>query len=248
MTKRKYYAVVRGKRPGIYDTWDGPQGAKAQVESFPQAVYKSFPTESTAEQWYRERGGPIPIAHVRSLPPPPPASAAFPAGLAPEDQLLAGRVVIFTDGACTGNPGPGGYGVVLRYRDTVRELSGGFARTTNNRMEMLAMVEALASLQGQPAITLYSDSSYVIDALQKGWAVRWRRDGWQRTGDAGREDVKNVDLWQRLLPLYEQHDVTLVQVKGHAGIADNERCDQLAVAAAQRRGLPPDPGFAAGRR
>jgi ribonuclease HI len=147
------------------------------------------------------------------------------------------HITIYTDGSAIGNPGPGGYGVVLRYGGHVRELSGGFRWTTNNRMEILAAIEALRALNEPCTVTLYSDSQYLVDAITKGWVKRWQSKGWMRTKD---ERALNVDLWLQLLPLLEEHDVTFVWVRGHAGHPDNERCDVLAKQAAGKQDLPPD--------
>ncbi|MFA9381215.1 MAG: ribonuclease HI [Acetanaerobacterium sp.] len=136
------------------------------------------------------------------------------------------QVEIFTDGACSGNPGPGGYGVIMRYDGRERELSGGEENTTNNRMELTAVIEGLAALKERCAVTLYTDSKYVADAITKGWAEKWRQRGWKRSGN---EPALNPDLWERLLALVVQHEVNIVWVKGHAGHAENERCDRLAV-------------------
>lgn len=141
------------------------------------------------------------------------------------------QVEIFTDGACQGNPGPGGWGAVLRYQGREREISGGEAHTTNNRMELSAVIEALALLREPCEITLCSDSKYVCDAISKGWAKSWRKNGWKK---ADKKPALNSDLWERLLNLLEQHHVTIRWVKGHAGHPENERCDRLAVAAAEQ--------------
>ena len=136
------------------------------------------------------------------------------------------QVEIFTDGACSGNPGPGGYGVILRYKGVSKELSGGEEQTTNNRMELTAVITGLSALKEPCAVTLYSDSKYIIDAIQKGWAKKWRAIGWMRNA---KDPALNPDLWEKLLDLLEKHEVTFVWVKGHAGHPENERCDQLAV-------------------
>ena len=146
-------------------------------------------------------------------------------------------ITVHTDGACIGNPGPGGYGAVLEYQGTRKELSGGFRLTTNNRMELLAVIKALEALKEPCRVTVYSDSRYVVDAIENGWAKRWRAKAWMRNK---KEAAINPDLWNRLLQLTEQHDVTLQWVRGHAGNVENERCDQLAVEAASRHDLPPD--------
>lgn len=141
------------------------------------------------------------------------------------------QVELFTDGACSGNPGPGGYGVILKYKQFERELSGGEGATTNNRMELTAVIAGLEALNEPCAVTLYSDSKYVIDAIQKGWAKKWRSKGWMRTN---KEKALNPDLWEKLLNLLDKHQVELVWVKGHAGHPENERCDELAVMESQK--------------
>lgn len=140
-------------------------------------------------------------------------------------------VEIFTDGACSGNPGPGGWGAVLRYKSTEKEISGGEANTTNNRMEITAVIEALAMLKEPCNVTLYSDSQYVCNALTKGWAKKWKANNWMRNKT---DPALNPDLWEKLLTLYDKHNVTIVWVKGHAGHPENERCDRLAVAQAKK--------------
>lgn len=134
-------------------------------------------------------------------------------------------VEIFTDGACSGNPGAGGYGAIVRYKGISKEISGGESSTTNNRMELLAVVEALLLLKEPCNVTLTSDSSYVVNAINKGWLNSWVKNNWKR---ADKKPVKNVDLWQKLLPLLELHRVSFVWVKGHNGHLENERCDLLA--------------------
>jgi ribonuclease HI len=136
---------------------------------------------------------------------------------------------MYTDGACSGNPGPGGYGTVLIYNAYRKELSDGFKQTTNNRMEISGVIAGLEALKEPCAVTLYSDSRYVVDAVEKGWAVRWRRNGWMRNKE---EPALNADLWERLLVLLDKHSVKFNWVKGHAGNKENERCDELARKAA----------------
>lgn len=136
------------------------------------------------------------------------------------------HVEIFTDGACSGNPGPGGWGAVLRCGETVKELSGGEPETTNNRMELSAVIAALSALKRPCRVTLTSDSKYVIDAVTKGWAKKWQANNWIKSD---KKPALNPDLWEKLLALLDVHDVTFVWVKGHAGHPENERCDQLAV-------------------
>jgi ribonuclease HI len=147
------------------------------------------------------------------------------------------KVSIYTDGACLGNPGPGGYGAVLLYGEHRKELSGGYRLTTNNRMEILAAVVALESLREKCDIVLFSDSQYVVNAIQQGWAVRWRQNHWHRNKT---ELAVNPDLWDRLLQVTEKHKVEFRWVRGHAGNSENERCDQLAMAAAKSGNLAVD--------
>lgn len=136
------------------------------------------------------------------------------------------HVEIFTDGACSGNPGKGGWGAILRYGGVTKELSGGERETTNNRMELTAVIKALEALKEPCEVTLTSDSKYVIDAITQRWVYNWKRNGWRK---ADKKPALNVDLWELLLGLLERHRVTFVWVKGHAGHPENERCDQLAV-------------------
>ncbi|MEM1406423.1 MAG: ribonuclease HI [Bacteroidota bacterium] len=151
-------------------------------------------------------------------------------------------ITIYTDGAAKGNPGPGGYGVVMKatvngkpYR---KELSEGFLNTTNNRMELLAVIKGLESLKkAGTAVTIYSDSKYVVDAVEKGWLWGWEKKGFKNKA--------NIDLWKRFIPTFRAHKVKFQWVKGHAGIPENERCDELAVAAAESRDLKRDVGYEA---
>jgi ribonuclease HI len=150
------------------------------------------------------------------------------------------HIIIYTDGSSLGNPGPGGYGAILLYNSHTKELSGGFRCTTNNRMEILAAIEALEALTQPCRVTLHTDSQYLVNSVTKGWARRWQRNGWMRNK---KEKAINPDLWERLLTLLKTHQVEFVWVRGHAGNAGNERCDQLAREAAEQPKLPPDPGY-----
>lgn len=153
------------------------------------------------------------------------------------------RITIYTDGACSGNPGRGGYAAILTSGEFRREISGGFKRTTNNRMELLACIEALRKIRNDGAVvTLYSDSKYVVDGIAKGWARRWRENGWRK---ANKDRALNPDLWAELLDLCERHEVTFRWVRGHDGVAENELCDKLAVAASQAKRLAEDAGYEA---
>ena len=140
------------------------------------------------------------------------------------------HVELYTDGACSGNPGPGGYGAILVYAGKEKEMSGGDHSTTNNRMELLGVITGLSALREPCEVDLYSDSKYVIDALEKGWAVSWRKNGWIKSD---KKPALNADLWEVLLALTEKHRVTCHWIRGHAGHPFNERCDRLAVAAAE---------------
>ena len=135
-------------------------------------------------------------------------------------------VEIFTDGACSGNPGPGGYGAILRVGEHIKEISGGEAQTTNNRMELMGVISALSALKYPCDVVLTTDSKYVVDSVTKGWAKGWKARGWIKSD---KKPALNVDLWEKLLDLLEVHNVRFVWVKGHAGHPENERCDQLAV-------------------
>ncbi len=137
------------------------------------------------------------------------------------------EIELFTDGACSGNPGPGGWGAILRFKGTEKELSGGEKNTTNNRMELTAVIEGLSALKEPCKVRLVTDSKYVADGIGKGWAESWRKNGWRK---ADKKPALNPDLWERLLNLLELHNVEICWVKGHAGHPENERCDRLAVA------------------
>ncbi len=158
-------------------------------------------------------------------------------------KLSRPKIFLYTDGASSGNPGPGGYGVVLKCAGHEKELSGGFIRTTNNRMELLAVIKGLEAIKWQNAeVEVYSDSSYVVKAVNEGWLQTWERKGWKK--------VKNPDLWMRFLNVYRMHRVAFHWLKGHNGHPENERCDRLAVAAgagavAAGKVLPVDEGYEA---
>ncbi len=141
------------------------------------------------------------------------------------------QVEIFTDGACKGNPGPGGWGAILRYKGVEKEISGGERNTTNNRMELTAVISALRLLKESCTVTLYTDSQYVCNAINQGWAKKWKANGWMRNK---KEKALNPELWESLLELCDRHEVSFNWVKGHAGHPENERCDRLAVAEAEK--------------
>ncbi len=230
MTKKKYYAVAAGRTCGIFTDWPT---AEAQVKGFAGARYKSFASEEEARAWlddpvYRGREGKRPLAESA------PQSASPPYQSPPKQN----EILIYTDGGCLNNPGPGGYGIIIEADGEQWEISGGFRLTTNNRMELMAAIVALEELQGgRRRIHLYSDSSYLVNAVEKGWAQKWRKNGWIK-GDG--KAALNSDLWQRLLGLLEGLEVAFHWVKGHAGHEQNERCDRLAVGCARQQGLPVD--------
>ena len=186
------------------------------------------------------------LNHIQTLKPKAASSAKSTLSLKPKSPAKSNpatssdTIIIYTDGACTGNPGKGGYGAVIIDGDRRKELAGGYKLTTNNRMEMMGAIAALKSLKSNSKVKLHSDSKYIVDAVTKGWAKKWQANGWRRNK---KEMAKNPDLWQELLDLCKIHDVEFVWVKGHAGVAENERCDRLAVDAAHGSNLAVDEGY-----
>ncbi|OEU51188.1 MAG: ribonuclease HI [Desulfobacterales bacterium C00003060] len=239
--KKKYYAVAQGRKPGIYDKWYGEDGAEVQVSGFPKAIYKGHRSIKDAEKWLKGFGGTQPPARseiIRSKP------TATPRDRNPMISPGGGRVVVYTDGGCIRNPGPGGYGVVQLRGNHRQEFSGGFRLTTNNRMELMACIVGIRTLKRKSSVSVYSDSRYVVNGITKGWAKRWRSNGWMRN----RTDLAlNADLWAQLLDLCDSHSVGFVWVKGHAGNLENERCDKLATQAASQQGLAPDKAYENGK-
>lgn len=154
--------------------------------------------------------------------------------------IILKTIDIYTDGACSGNPGQGGYGVVLLYNNNRKELSGAYKITTNNRMEVTAVIKGLEALKEPCNVNLYSDSKYVVDAIEKGWVEKWRKNNWMRNKT---EKALNVDLWKTLLTLLEKHNVKFIWVKGHASNVENERCDELARTAILSGNFIDDTGY-----
>ena len=238
--KKKYYLIIKGHKSGLYKTWFGANGAAEQVQGFNNAIYKGFYTKEEALKWlgkFRDetlqKYAPNLLGLVKALP----DSQTIENN---KNLLSQGKLLIYTDGGANPNPGPGGYGVVIRNSKSKKELSGGFRLTTNNRMELLACIKALESLTEKSDAILFSDSQYVVNAVEKGWAKKWRAKNWK----APKGDLRtNHDLWEKLLSVYEKHDVEFRWVKGHAGNMDNERCDQLASQMARGRNLPVDEGY-----
>jgi ribonuclease HI len=217
MAKKKFYAVAAGRETGVFTDW---ATAEAQVKGHPGAKYKSFPTREQAVAWVED---PVYEKKIKSST----KISNTTSGPLPPD----GSVVVYTDGGSINNPGPGGYGVVILDGDNRLELDGGMRLTTNNRMEMTAALVALQNIGPRTEqIHLYSDSSYLVDGFNKGWVTRWKKNGWKKSDG---QQVLNIDLWTQLYELVAAN-VVLHWVKGHAGNELNERCDQLAVAAARR--------------
>ena len=251
MAKNRSYAVRNGRRPGIYDEWFGTLGAEAQIKGFPGAVYKGFASRGEAEAWLDNMSAkttgeqqimPFPlieetVTQKKASRRPKPV-AEGPAHHRTEETKV--DVVIYTDGGCSRNPGPGGYGVVMLEGGSRRELSGGYAWTTNNRMELTACIKGLEALERTSLVIVYSDSQYVVNGMEKGWARRWKKNDWKRNKD---EIAENSDLWSRLLDICEKHEVRFSWVRGHDGNQENERADALAVEQSQRGDLPPDHGY-----
>jgi ribonuclease HI len=216
--KKKYYAVLRGQKPGIYAKWSGENGAEAQVKGFPGARYRAFPGAREAGAWLKDPDKPLQAMEKETR---------------ETETMEKGKVIIYTDGGCIDNPGPGGYGVVLLHGGKRKELSAGYRLTTNNRMELMACIAGLKSLKFSCPVILFSDSRYVVDGMEKGWARRWKSKGWMRNAI---QPAENADLWAQLLELCDNHTVEFSWVKGHAGQAENERCDRLASKAALAEG------------
>ena len=222
--KIKFYAVRAGLNPGIYRSWEE---CRLQTEGFSQAEFKGFRSLEDARAYLAGPGQvPQPGAQRQTLPPIKPG---------PQQTIDAGsrkKVIVYTDGACTGNPGPGGYGVIMLHGERCKELSGGFRLTTNNRMEILACIAGLRALKEPCDVVIYSDSKYVVNAMTKSWALKWRSRGWKRKDKNGElHDALNPDLWAEMLELCDRHSVRFEWVRGHDGNEGNERCDTLARAA-----------------
>jgi ribonuclease HI len=228
MPPKKVYAVAKGRKPGIYNNWPA---AQSQIDGFPGAVYKGFLTLKEAEEWMKNPGFSKPGSTANKI------NVSSPASTMPKP----GEVMIYTDGGSSGNPGPGGYGIVQIFGDERSELSGGFRRTTNNRMELMGVIVALRNLVHKNLpVTICTDSSYVVNGITKGWAKSWRKNNWIKSD---KKPAVNPDLWSELLDLIEPLKVTFIWVKGHSGNPLNERCDELAVSAAKGKNLPADEGY-----
>jgi ribonuclease HI len=229
---KKYYAVARGRMPGIYDAWFGPGAAEEQVRGYAGARYKGFSSKAEAREWMKN-----PIVPKKTT------GKGHTAIARGTDTVPPGTTVMYTDGGCRGNPGNGGYGVIIIDGENRMELSQGFRLTTNNRMEMMACLVGLTVLEKPSDVVIHSDSSYVVNGIEKGWARKWRANDWMRTKN---DPAENVDLWARLLELCHIHRVRFVWVRGHAGDPENERCDELATTAADGENLSEDFAYVKG--
>ena len=254
MSKRKksYYAVARGRETGIYKKWSGEGGAEEQVKGFRGALYKGFHTRDDAKKWLQLQGSkqegskqqPGCEGHQPAQPEVEHTKAdTGQRGKSSSASRKSGGVRIYTDGGAIVNPGPGGYGVVILDGKGRKELSGGRRRTTNNRMELTACIEGLKAVKKR-SVVIYSDSRYVINGIQKGWARRWRANGWMRNKT---QSAENADMWAELLEQCDIHDVEWVWVRGHSGNRENERCDRLARSAVKKKRLPPDKAYESGK-
>ncbi len=227
---KKYYAVFQGRKPGIYLNWEE---TKAQVYSFSKPIYKSFTSLLEAENWM-------------SL--PKTVDSKKKKSVKTKEQEINTEVekpsdnsiIIYTDGACKNNPGPGGYGILLLSKSKKKEISGGYRLTTNNRMELLACIIGLEAIIKESVVNIYSDSAYVVNSINKGWAKKWKANGWKRNKN---DFADNIDLWERFLNIYDKHKVKMNWVKGHANNPGNEKCDELASNAAVSTDLQIDSAY-----
>ncbi len=263
-----YYVVAKGRKPGIYTAWFGPGGAEELIRGFSGALYRKFASLAEAERWIENPISAVAASgrttstagsatrkprlvgwdkgpHIKQSSSLPGSHAQGAGGFTlPVCDLSPGKIVVYTDGGCLGNPGPGGYGVIIIAGETRIELAEGFRLTTNNRMEMMACLAALRALKTHADVVLHSDSRYVINGINKGWARKWRANHWMRTRN---EAAENCDLWAQLLDLCDSHRVRFIWVHGHAGQTENERCDALAGAAATGQDLKEDLAYVQGR-
>ncbi len=220
MAKKNFYAVKVGRKPGIYKAWEE---CSAQVAGFVGAKYRGFTSLEDTEAFLKDDGEADKISR-------------------PNVDNLTGlrKVFIYTDGTTIGNPGLGGYATVLIYGNHRKEISGGVRLTTSSRMELMAALVGLGRLKIKCSVTLYSDSKYLADSIQLGWAENWRAHGWRKKDG---NVIANIDLWKQLLQQCDKHDVTVEWIAGHEGNRENERCDELARQALADDHLPPDWGF-----
>jgi|SRR5437867_597454 len=239
--KKRFYAVRRGHKPGIYRSWEE---CRIQVEGYSNAAHKGFLILKDAEDYLRQGVNRPKPSWGRQVDADNLAAASTALPTVVRQRVSLEHVVIYTDGACAGNPGPGAYGVLIIHGSQRKELAAGFRLTTNNRMEILGCIAGLQAL-GEPCeVTIYSDSRYVVNTMTKSWALRWRKYGWKRRDRSGEwKDALNADLWAQMLDLCDRHCVTFKWVRGHCGNEGNERCDQLARAAAAAGRLAIDAAY-----
>ena len=235
-SKKKYYAVARGRKIGIFSTWFGAGNAEEQVRGFAGARFKGFETIDEARSWLQKPQSATPGKKKRS--------SVQPKTPTPAISTEQADVIIYTDGGCSHNPGPGGYGAVILAQGKRQEISGGFKHTTNNRMELMACIVALKSIKPGVSVIVHSDSQYVVNGISKGWAAKWQAQGWMRNK---KDAAENYDLWQDLLDACEPLNVHFIWVKGHAGNEENECCDQLATQAFASTPSTRDKNFESGR-
>jgi len=223
---QKFYAVAKGIKPGIYNSW---AEAKIQIDGFSGAIFKSFASMAEAKDWIEKNSDKKILSNKKE------------SHSTDTHSHKSDEIIIYTDGGSSCNPGPGGYGIVMIYKETIKEISGGFRLTTNNRMELMGVIVALRTLkQRDHKVTIYTDSSYVVNGITKGWAKSWRKNNWIKSD---KQKAVNSDLWGPLLDLIEPLNINFIWVKGHAGNKYNERCDELAVSAAKGKDLPVDKGY-----
>ncbi len=235
---KKIYAVFQGHHPGLFTSWDE---ASEQVKGFKGAKYKSFPDQTAAIAWLRECvvAAKEPVAeHLIDLIKDHIVKAEHASRS--QQSNSNGKIIIHTDGGASPNPGVGGYGIVLQRGAKRKELFAGYKLTTNNRMEMMGVIVALRALNEPSDVILHTDSKYVVDSITKRWVYGWMKRGWKKS-DGQRPE--NVDLWKQLLPLVKEHKVDFRWVKGHAGNAENERCDALVGEARKSKNLLVDIGY-----
>ncbi len=237
---KSIYIVIKGHQPGVYTQWDGSDGANAQVEGFAGAVYRGFYNREEAANWLKSQPSHLLTPPLQRWLKEQSNQNADTLKDRVQDILQKGGIVIFIDGSSLGNPGRGGYGALIIDNQGQREISGGFRRTTNNRMELYACIAALESLRHPSAVLVITDSAYLYRATSEGWLNRWARSGWK-----GRDGklVENIDLWQRLFRLCQTLPIEFYWIKGHNSTIENERCDRLATSAAQQPHLPEDTGY-----
>ncbi|MBP7735446.1 MAG: ribonuclease HI [Spirochaetes bacterium] len=228
--EKKYYAVAKGRKPGIYKKW---YDAKLQVDGYSGAIYKGFPKYDLAREWinrYRGSNKKVIQPGVMSV-----------ENIEEVTTSVDGKIIIYADGSCKNNPGPGGYGIIQIANGEEKEITGGYRYTTNNRMELMAVIVALENIDNKDfPVIIYTDSQYVVNSINKGWAKKWKANNWiKKDGNP----ALNRDLWEKLLLILNNLDVSFYWIMGHAGNPINEKCDKLAMMAARKSELLEDVGY-----